>query len=122
LTHTTASPAVARVLRDAPAVRFMSLCSCTEYPSSPEWLAEQARVPAAELMAPVPVAGLNHCAGITELRDRNGIDLLPRVRDRAQEEVVRWAIDSFGVLPYCWGHWVEFFPQLQRLEEPYAGR
>ena len=26
------------------------------------------------------------------------------------------------MIPYCWAHWVEFFPQLQRLEEPYAGR
>jgi alpha-galactosidase/6-phospho-beta-glucosidase family protein len=25
------------------------------------------------------------------------------------------------VLPYCWSHWVEFFPQMQRLEAPYAG-
>ena len=25
-------------------------------------------------------------------------------------------------MPYCWAHWVEFFPQLQRLEEPYADR
>jgi alpha-galactosidase len=122
LNYTNPATAVARVLRDAAGVRFMSLCSCTEYPSSPEWLAEQAGVPAAELMTPVPVAGLNHCAGITQLRRLDGTDLLPRVRARAEEAVVRWAIDSFGVLPYCWSHWVEFFPQLQRLEEPYAGR
>jgi alpha-galactosidase/6-phospho-beta-glucosidase family protein len=25
------------------------------------------------------------------------------------------------VLPYCWSHWTEFFPQMQRLEAPYAG-
>jgi alpha-galactosidase/6-phospho-beta-glucosidase family protein len=25
------------------------------------------------------------------------------------------------VLPYCWTHWVEFFPQMQWLDEPYAG-
>jgi alpha-galactosidase/6-phospho-beta-glucosidase family protein len=44
------------------------------------------------------------------------------VRERTSDEVVAWAIDTFGVVPYCWGHWLEFFPQLQRLAEPYTGR
>ena len=26
------------------------------------------------------------------------------------------------MLPYCWGHWTEFFPQLQSVLEPYEGR
>jgi alpha-galactosidase/6-phospho-beta-glucosidase family protein len=38
------------------------------------------------------------------------------------EAVVPWAIDTFGVMPYCWTHWIEFFPQLLRLAEPYQGR
>ncbi len=25
-------------------------------------------------------------------------------------------------MPYCWSHWIEFFPQLQRLEAPYQSR
>jgi alpha-galactosidase len=122
LNYTNPATAVAHVLRDVPGVRFISLCSCTGYPTNPEWLAAQAGVPAAALMTPVPVAGLNHCAGVTALRLRDGSDALPLVRTRTTDEVVRWALDSFGVLPYCWAHWVEFFPQLQRLAEPYAGR
>jgi alpha-galactosidase len=122
LNYTNPATAVAHVLRDVPGVRFISLCSCTGYPTDPAWLAEQVGLPADELMTPVPVAGLNHCAGITELRLRDGTDALPLVRARTQDEVVRWALDSFGVLPYCWAHWVEFFPQLQRLTEPYRGR
>ena len=47
---------------------------------------------------------------------------MPLVRARAEEPVVRWVIDTFGMIPYCWAHWVEFFPQLQRLEQPYSGR
>ena len=120
--YTNPASAVAAVLRDAPAVRFASLCSCTGTPSDPAWLAELAGVAPEDLLAPVPVAGLNHCAGITELRLRDGRDAMPLVRARAEEPVVRWVIDTFGVIPYCWAHWVEFFPQLQRLEEPYAGR
>jgi alpha-galactosidase len=121
LNYTNPASAVAIVLRDA-GVRFASLCSCTGYPASAEWLAEQAGVDAADVLHPVPVAGLNHCAGVTELRLRDGTDALPLVRARTQDEVVRWALESFGILPYCWAHWVEFFPGLQRLEEPYAGR
>jgi alpha-galactosidase len=122
LNYTNPATAVAHVLRDVEGVNFISLCSCTGYPTNPAWLAEQVGVPAEELLAPVPVAGLNHCAGITELRLRDGSDAFPLVRARTQDEVVRWALDSFGMLPYCWAHWVEFFPQLQRLTEPYAGR
>jgi alpha-galactosidase len=122
LNYTNPATAVAHVLRDVPGVDFISLCSCTGYPANPAWLAEQAGVPADALITPVPVAGLNHCAGVTDLRLRDGTDAMPLVRARTQDEVVRWAIDSFGVLPYCWAHWVEFFPQMQRLAEPYAGR
>jgi alpha-galactosidase len=122
LNYTNPATAVAHVLRDVPGVRFISLCSCTGYPTNPEWLAAQAGVAADELMTPVPVAGLNHCAGVTDLRLRDGTDALPLVRARAKDEVVRWALDSFGVLPYCWAHWVEFFPQMQRLVDPYGGR
>jgi alpha-galactosidase len=39
-----------------------------------------------------------------------------------REPVVPWIMDTFGVVPYCWTHWVEFFPQLLRLAEPYTGR
>ena len=56
------------------------------------------------------------------LRLRDGTDAMPLVRARTQDESCAGRIDSFGVLPYCWAHWVEFFPQMQRLEEPYAGR
>ena len=24
------------------------------------------------------------------------------------QPVVKWALDTYGVLPYCWPHWVEF--------------
>jgi alpha-galactosidase len=120
--YTNPASAVAAVMRDAPAVRSASLCSCTGAPSDRAWLAELAGVEPEDVLAPVPVAGLNHCAGITALYLRDGRDAMPLVRACAEEPVVRWVIDTFGMIPYCWAHWVEFFPQLQRLEEPYAGR
>jgi alpha-galactosidase/6-phospho-beta-glucosidase family protein len=36
--------------------------------------------------------------------------------------VEKWALETYGVLPYCWTHWVEFHPQMQYTEEPYDGR
>jgi alpha-galactosidase/6-phospho-beta-glucosidase family protein len=44
------------------------------------------------------------------------------VAERSADPLVRWVIQTFGVVPYCWAHWAEFFPQLQRLEQPYEGR
>jgi len=43
------------------------------------------------------------------------------VREHATNRIVRWALETYGVLPYCWSHWVEHFPQMQRLEGEYAG-
>jgi alpha-galactosidase len=122
LNYTNPATVNTMALLTVPGVRSLSLCSCTMYATDRDWLAEQAGVAPDELMLPPLVGGINHCAGIVELRARDGRDLLPEVRTRATEPVVRFALDAYGVFPYCWAHWVEFYPQLQRLEEPYAGR
>jgi alpha-galactosidase len=109
------------MLAAAPSVRTYALCSCTGHPSSAEWLAEQAGVEPAEIAMPPVVAGINHCASVTELRLRDGRDAMPLVRANATNPIVRWALDTYGVLPYCWSHWVEHFPQMQRLDAEYAG-
>ena len=71
---------------------------------------------------PPLVGGINHCAGVTELRLRDGRDGLELARERATEPIVKFALETYGVLPYCWQHWTEFFPQMQRLDEAYEGR
>jgi alpha-galactosidase len=118
------NPASANVIAMAKSssVRSLSLCSCSPYPYMDAWLTELVGVPAAEIVKPSYVGGINHCTGIFSLRLKDGRDAMPLVRERATDDVTRWAIDTFGVIPYCWTHWVEFFPQLQRLEEPYQGR
>jgi len=120
--YTNPAPIEALAMRAAaPDVRTYALCSCTQMPSTVEWLAEQAGVAPADIAMPPVVAGVNHCACVKDLRLRDGTDALPLVRARATNEVVRFALDAYGVLPYCWSHWVEYYPQLQRLAEPYAG-
>src|SRR5579883_1257820 len=119
-----------------------------------------------DLAMPPLVGGINHCAGIIDLRFKDGTSLMPRLRTRTladitaglqqayqaadpamvqqmmttlgvrpermfemfvrstgfADEVTPWALQRFGILPYCWTHWIEFFPQLLRLNEPYKGR
>jgi alpha-galactosidase len=120
--YTNPAPIEALAMRAAaPQVRSYALCSCTGHPSSREWLAHQAGVEPDRIAMPPVVAGINHCASIQQLRLTDGTDAMPLVSERATEPIVKWVLDRYGVLPYCWSHWTEFFPQMQRLEAPYAG-
>jgi alpha-galactosidase len=120
--YTNPAPVEALAMRTAaPNVRSYALCSCTGHPSSREWLAHEAGVRPEEIAMPPVVAGINHNAWVQELRLTDGTDAMPLVKARATEPIVRWALETYGVLPYCWTHWTEFFPQMQRLEQPYAG-
>lgn len=119
--YSNPAPTEALALRSVPEVNSFALCSCSKQPTSAEWLASQVGVEADQIALPVVVGGLNHCAAVTELRLRDGRDGLALAREHATHPVVRWVLDTYGVLPYCWTHWVEHFPQMQRLEQPYAG-
>lgn len=122
LNYTNPASVNAMAMAKVSEVHSLSLCSCSPWPYQRSWLADLVGVPEEDLVLPMAVGGINHCTGIMSLRLRDGRDAIPLVRERTTDEVVRWAIDTFGVVPYCWAHWVEFFPQLQRLEEPYQGR
>ncbi len=120
--YTNPAPIEALAMRAAaPHVKSYALCSCTGHPASPEWLAHEAGVSPDQIAMPPVVAGINHCASVQELRLKDGTDAMPLVKARASNPIVKWVLEAYGVLPYCWTHWTEFFPQMQRLEEPYAG-
>lgn len=120
--YTNPAPTEALAMRTAaPGVKSYALCSCTGHPASPEWLAAQAGVDPADIAMPPVVAGLNHCASVQQLLLNDGTDAMPLVRERATNPIVKWALDTYHVLPYCWSHWVEHYPQMQWLEQPYAG-
>jgi alpha-galactosidase len=119
--YTNPAPVETLALRSVPRVKSLGLCSCTAHPASARWLAEQCGVDESDIAMPPVVAGLNHCASVTELRLKDGTDALPLARERATNPVVKWVLDTYGVLPYCWTHWVEFHPQMQWLEQPYTG-
>jgi alpha-galactosidase len=164
--YTNPASANAMAMKTVPSVSSVSLCSCTAAPMNAQWLAAMAGVSPEEIAMPPLVAGINHCAGIVDVRLKDGGSLMPRIRGRtlqdlaasmqeafhtADEALVRqaqdsfgasaeqlfqmfvrstglgepivpWALDTYGVLPYCWTHWIEFFPQLLRPTAPYEGR
>jgi len=164
--YTNPAAANSMAMRTTPSIKSFSLCSCVALPMTPQWLAAWAGVPADALAMPPIVAGLNHCAGIVDLRLKDGTDALALIRERdaaavarsmqqvvegtdaamvkraheayggdqealfnrflrstgLTESVVPWIMETYGLVPYCWTHWMEFFPELQRLTEPYEGR
>ena len=103
-------------------VRTVGLCTGSRYPRSAGYLAQLAGVEPEELLVPAPAAGLNHCAAVLQLRLRDGRDAFPLLRERVTQPVMRWGLETYGLLPYSWVHWTEFYPSLFRLEEPYQGR
>lgn len=112
---------VTAMLRAAP-VRAVGLCTCSSIPRFPAYLAAALDVEPEELALPALAAGLNHCAAIVSLRLKDGRDGLALARDRVEDPVMRWGLETYGVWPYCAGHWTEFYPSLTRLGEPYKGR
>jgi alpha-galactosidase len=164
--YTNPASANTIAMKTVPSINSVSLCSCTALPMNAEWLGALAGVSPEEIAMPPAVAGINHCAGIVDVRLKDGTSLMPRLRQRTprdvvaslreayttadeatvkrvqqslgvspeqllqrfvrstgfDEPVVPWALDTYGVLPYCWTHWIEFFPQLLHLTAPYNGR
>jgi alpha-galactosidase len=119
--YTNPAPVEGLSMLTVPDVNVISLCSCTAEPTSRRWLAARTGVEPEEIAMPPIVAGINHCASVKELRATDGTDLMPRMPERVENPVERWALETYGVLPYCWSHWTEFYPQLQRLEQEYEG-
>lgn len=114
--------AIQQVLGRDSTVKNIGLCTCSGAPRGAAYLANMIDLPAEEVLAPAPAAGLNHCAGIVDLRLNDGRDVLPLFAARTQDHIVRWALEHYHILPYCASHWSEFFPALSRLAEPYQGR
>jgi len=116
------NPASANVfaMRKAGAPKVVSLCSGTVLPRRGGW--GMGGFGPDEVMLPAPAAGINHCAAVTELKLKDGRDAFPAVRERLDYPVTKWILETYGILPYPASHWVEFYPALCRLEEPYQGR
>ena len=105
-----------------PAVNSVGLCSCPSITRNARYLAEWAGVDPAQLVLPVPAAGLNHCAFMLDARLVDGRSVFPFILERTDSVVQKWLLETYGVLPYCWSHVTEFFPMFSHLVEPYQGK
>ena len=105
-----------------PAVRSVGLCSCSSITRNTKYLADWAGVDPNQIALPAPAAGLNHCAFMLDVRFTDGQSALPAILERTKLPVIRWALETYGLLPYCWSHVTEFFPALSQLAEPYENK
>jgi len=103
-------------------VKTIGLCTCSTVPDSARAVARISGLDEEQLLVPAMAAGLNHCAGITELHLKDGSDGLALAKERATDPLIKWGLETYGVLPYCATHWTEFFPSLSRLKDEYQGR
>jgi alpha-galactosidase len=120
--YTNPATANAIAMRRETSIQVVSLCTCSSIPRSAEYLSMWVGVEPEDLVTPAPAGGLNHCAGILQLRLVDGRDAFPLIRERTSHPVVQWGLENYGILPYCWSHWTEFYPSLTQLEEEYKGR
>lgn len=104
------------------AVRVVSLCTNTVYLRNERHMADLAGVKIHELCLPPVAAGINHCAGLVNLRLKDGRDAFPMVLQRTNDPIVRWGMEEYGILPYAPVHWIEFFPPFCRLKSRYRGK
>ena len=105
----------------APSIRTIGLCSCSSIPRKADFITRALKL-SAEPVVPPPCAGLNHCAAMLQLKLKDGRDAFPLIQAPYPEAMTRWVLETYGIIPYCGSHWVEFFPTQCRLAERYQGR
>jgi alpha-galactosidase len=102
-------------------IKKAALCTCSAIPRYADKLARETGLPADDLLVPALAGGLNHCPAVLQLRLKDGRDAFPLALPRIKKPLVKHVLERYNVLPYCVGHWTEFFPHHTRLAEPYEG-
>lgn len=121
--YTNPATSNCRAMRRASSIKSFSLCTCSTIPHGVnEYLASLTNIDPKKLRLPAPAAGINHCAGILELYFKDGRDALALIKKKVKRPFIKWVLETYGILPYCWEHWIEFFPFHCRLEDKYKGR
>jgi alpha-galactosidase len=102
-------------------IKKAALCTCSAIPRYAEKLARETGLPAGDLVVPALAGGLNHCPAVLQLRLKDGRDAVPLALPRIKKPFVKHVLERYNVLPYCVGHWTEFFPNHTRLAQAYEG-
>ncbi len=120
--YTNPASALCYAARQETSIKFVSLCTNTVPLRYEKFGATLAGAKPGEVVLPPTVGGINHCSAITELHLKDGSDAFPLIRKKARHPVVRWALETYDVLPIVWPHWIEFFPMLSKHQGQYTGR
>jgi len=122
LNYTNPATALCWVMLRQSKIKVASLCTNTTPLRDPKFISSWVGVKPDDVVVPPPAAGINHCAGLLEIHLKDGRDAFQLIRQRIRHPVVRWALDTYGILPYAWPHWMEFYPSLCKLQAEYKGR
>jgi alpha-galactosidase len=122
LNYTNPATALCWVMLRESKIKVVSLCTNTTYLRDPKFIASWVGVEPDNVVVPPPAAGINHCAGLLEIRLRDGRDAFQLIKQKNRHPVIRWGLDTYGILPYAWPHWQEFYPAICKLEGEYKGR
>ena len=117
--YTNPDTCVVMALERETNIKAVSLCTCSAVVRHADKLAQETGLPAEDLVVPALVGGLNHCSAILELRLKDGRDAFPLALPTIKNSMVKFILERYNVLPYCSGHWTEFYPGHTRLAEPY---
>jgi len=120
--YTNTATVLCRAMRRETRVNAISICTNGVYVRDADFLAGWAGVEPEELALPPLAAGINHCACIPELLFKDGRSAIPMILKESDQPVIRWCIETYGVLPIAWPHWTEFFPSICKLDDTYEGR
>ncbi|MGE5123267.1 MAG: hypothetical protein ACM3H7_02030 [Acidobacteriaceae bacterium] len=122
LNYTNPATALCAMMLQESTIKVASLCTNTVPLRNERFMASWVGGKPGDVVIPPPVGGINHCSGILEMRFKDGRDAFPVIRERTRHPLVRWGLETYGILPLVWPHWLEFFPALCRLRSEYKGR
>ncbi len=120
--YTNPASGLCYAMRQETSIKVISLCTNTVPLRYDKFGATLAGVKPGDVLLPPTVGGINHCSAITRLQLKDGTDAFPLVRKKARHPVVRWALETYNILPIVWPHWIEFYPMLSKPAAPYTGR
>jgi len=120
--YTNPVPALCWAMRQQSTIHVIGICTNGVCIRDPDFIACWVGTTPEELVLPPPAGGINHCAAILTLKFKDGRNAFPKVREEIDHPIIRWGLDTYGILPYAWPHWMEFFPSLCRLDTEYTGR
>jgi alpha-galactosidase len=119
--YTNPTAPVLMAMERESSVKKACLCTCSAVARDPHYLAHKIGVAPGDLAMPPLVGGLNHCAAFLKLHLKDGRDAFPIALQHLDHPLEREMLERYDILPYCTGHWVEFFTRYMRLAEPYEG-